>query len=770
MRSAVIQADHRRGTHWWWPGILRVELRWKCVAGAILFLCCFLVASAHGQALEQQLQQRMDALDRAKQAEDTTAVVRESKTTAAILLQLLAKNKMTGGHRQEAMDLYQRALVLDDSPATAVGIAFGYLQAGAKKEALAVARGIQSADPQEPDVLKTVAEIQLRAGDIQLAAANLAESYRIRHDVDTGARWAGALLRLKKQPEARALIQRLVQDSGDSADLRMTFGKQFLRQGDYRGAIEQFKTALKLDALADGAHLWLAFAYSLLNEMQFSPQMQSELTAAQSQAPDEFYPNYFLGRLESDIQQYESAAANLKKAATADPSSPDPWLQLGINEFNQGDFANAKEHLRKSIELTGEHAERNGFQARFAYLALSRIAARENQLEESKRLYLQAIELKRKLVAAQKGSGAAEIVSTSLTQQQTAQPNIGEAAIMGLAGSGQGSNEESNQLESRDQELRKAVAVVFNDWGTAAARSGDFKEASLRYRDAQDFDPALPGLMRNLGLTSLQTGDLESGIRAFQAAYDQDPSDRTSLTYLTISLFRSQRYSQAAAAFGKMGDQIFQEPKLAYSWALAEGRSGNVQKASEILQRITSMALPPEAKVQIGNAFNELGDYAKALELFQSALARNSQLQGAHLGAGIALRHMSKPEQAISEFEQEAAISSSNPDVQVELGLALLDSGNTSRGLSALRSAVAAHPEYPVAQFALGQKLLALGKAAEAIAPLQAAARLEPDRVEIHQELVKALRKLGRDREANAELALIRKLQSGRFPQATKPD
>jgi tetratricopeptide (TPR) repeat protein len=752
------------------PKLLYSRLRRAFAAGIAFFLFSPSLPSAHGQALEQQLQQRMEALDRAKQAEDTSAVMRESRTTAAILLQLLAKNQISGGHRKEGLELYRRALDLDDSPVMAIGVASGYIQAGAKQEALEVARRLQGTDPENADLLKTVAEIQLRAGDIQLAAANYAQSYKLHHDVDTGARWAGALLRLKKENEARGLIQRLVQDAGDSAELRMTFGKQFLRQGDYRGAIEQFKSALKMDALASGAHLWMAFAYSLLNEMQFSPEMQRELTTAQSQAPNDFYPNYFLGRLESDMQQYDNAATNLKRAAAADPSSPDPWLQLGINEFNQGDFTNAREHLKRSIELTGQHEERNGFQARFAYLALSRIAARENQLEESKRLYLQAMDLKHMLVAAQKGSATAQMGSGAMTQQQSAQPNLGEAAIMGLTAPGQEPNEASKQLESRDQELRKALAVVFNDWGTAAARSGDFKEASLRYRDARDFDPALPGLMRNLGLTSLQTGDVESAIRAFQSAYDQDPSDRTSLTYLAISLFRSQRYSQAAEAFRKMGEQIFQEPKLAYSWALAEGRSGNLQKATEILQRITTLALPPEAKVQIGNAFNELGDYAKALELFQSALAGNSQLQGAHLGVGIALRHMSKSKQAVSEFEQEATISPDNPDVQVELGLALLDSGNTSRGLSALRSAVAAHPEYPVAQFALGQKLLSLGKAAEAIAPLQAAARLEPGRIEVHQELVKALRKLGRDREASAELALIKKLQSGRLPQATKPD
>ena len=92
----------------------------------------------------------------------------------------------------------------------------------------------------------------------------------------------------------------------------------------------------------------------------------------------------------------------MRIAAQSDPTSPDPWVFLGVECLSEKNYDAAKENLTKAITLTGKDEARNSYQIRKAYIILGRLSvseghreARPQQLEHSKQLfalYMKAVE------------------------------------------------------------------------------------------------------------------------------------------------------------------------------------------------------------------------------------------------------------------------------------------------------------------------------------------------------------------------------------------
>ncbi|MBZ5681657.1 MAG: tetratricopeptide repeat protein [Acidobacteriia bacterium] len=137
--------------------------------------------------------------------------------------------------------------------------------------------------------------------------------------------------------------------SPDSADLHLGKGYDALKQDNYAAAAKEFQAALSLDPkLVLKARFPLAVA---LFEMHNSTAARQEFEAVRKETGD--HPNvlYYLGRLDLEDRNFESAVENLSKAA-AKPPFPDTAYYLGFAYFRQDDLASAEKWLREAARLT----------------------------------------------------------------------------------------------------------------------------------------------------------------------------------------------------------------------------------------------------------------------------------------------------------------------------------------------------------------------------------------------------------------------------------
>ena len=136
--------------------------------------------------------------------------------------------------------------------------------------------------------------------------------------------------------------------ASDSVEAHLGKGYDALKQDRYPVAVEEFRAALAIDpTLVLRAQFPLAVA---LFEQHKSAEARRELEAVRHVAGD--HPNvlYYLGRLDIEDRNFESAIKNLNQAM-AKPPFPDTAYYLGFAYFKQGDLPNAEKWLKHAQKI-----------------------------------------------------------------------------------------------------------------------------------------------------------------------------------------------------------------------------------------------------------------------------------------------------------------------------------------------------------------------------------------------------------------------------------
>ncbi len=134
----------------------------------------------------------------------------------------------------------------------------------------------------------------------------------------------------------------------DSADVHLGKGYEALKQENYASAVNEFRAALNLDPkLVLKARFPLGVA---LFEMHNFGESRQEFEGVRKEVGD--HPNvlYYLGRLDLEDRNFNSAVENLSKAA-AKPPFPDTAYYLGFAYFKQDNLPAAEKWLKEAAQL-----------------------------------------------------------------------------------------------------------------------------------------------------------------------------------------------------------------------------------------------------------------------------------------------------------------------------------------------------------------------------------------------------------------------------------
>lgn len=312
-------------------------------------------------------------------------------------------------------------------------------------------------------------------------------------------------------------------------------GDARLAADDLAGTIANLTRAIALDPQGAPAHLALGDAFWELNEYGPNSDSLREFTKAQQGDPAGYLSNFNLGSVLSQLGRYREAAPFLAKAGAADPASPDPWLQLGMNAYVGNHPAEALSALEKCVALTGADQARNSYQIRRVYAVLSRLHAEAGSDAEARRMSIRAEEVHAQMLRSDVSSTLSENTS-SVTNNSPPRPKP-PSALPGLATApappSPPAQPQNLQLELQLQAL---VANSLNDAGTALARNHDYAAALPLFREASVADPTLAAATRNLGLAAFHTGNYDEAITALTRALEQNPADTLARTDLDQSL------------------------------------------------------------------------------------------------------------------------------------------------------------------------------------------------------------------------------------------
>jgi predicted CXXCH cytochrome family protein len=156
----------------------------------------------------------------------------------------------------------------------------------------------------------------------------------------------------------------------------------------------------------------------------------------------------------------------------------------------------------------------------------------------------------------------------------------------------------------------------------------------------------------------------------------------------------------------------------------------------------------PEAHVNLGTLYTELGKLPEAEESYQTAL----RLAPSHLSALVNLadlyRLQQKDEQGAPLLRQAAQLAPDNPEVHQALGFLLVRQGKQAEALGLFEKAARLRPKDPSYSYLYGVALNSSGKTRQAIAVLEAAQRRHPKNGPILQALATIHRDAGHRKDA----------------------
>jgi tetratricopeptide (TPR) repeat protein len=744
-------------------------------------------AQQRGNSAEAELNKRISAAQEARTSGNAAAIALANQRVIAFALRELGQLRLLQSAYPQAVELYRRSLEFEDLPDTRVDLAIAELQANHPDDAVVESIQVIAIDPKNSRAFNVRARAWMNKGEYAKAAEAFEEAARLKPEVETLYSQGICLLQTKDakhKGRAAAVFQQMMELVGDSGSLHVLFGRAYRDADDMPLAIREFRRAIALDPATPHAHYFLALATFAVNEWKATTNIKTEFAQELEYYPRDYLANYMLGFIASSERRYDVSDKYLEAAVAVNPYWPEPWLYMGLNAYASGDMKRAEQTFRKAVELTGNDEARSNFQIRRAYIDLGRILANSGRTQESEEYLAKARALQNKVLqqsqqniaqmALAGGVGsAAALVPLNPKSETEAAPLLPantdpfarvDASVMARANLTETQRAAANSQENR---LRSVLGLSLNDLATSEAMRKEYSVALGHYQEAERWDPAVPGLAKNLGLSAFRINNYPEAIRGLTRALDEQPSDTPLRAMLGMAYFGAEKYAEAATTFSPLGIRGMQDATVGYAWAASLARTGDLKKAAEILDEFEKQNhANSDGLLLIGQLWIEIGDYGRAVDTLHRVLQSDPALRKAHYFAGqadIRLEHWSQAEE---EFQAELKLEPANPDALYNLGFVYLQQSRVDEAAGLFQQVLSEQPSHANAQYELGKILLDRGRLDEALDHLETATRLSPQSDYMHYQLQAAYRKLQRVADADRELEIYKQLKAKQRQQA----
>jgi tetratricopeptide (TPR) repeat protein len=737
----------------------------------------------HANDAETELRRRLEAAQAAQRSGDATAVAQANEHLIALALREIAQLRLLEASFPQAIELYRRSLDFEDAPDTRVDLAIAELQRGHPDESLADADKALLAEPGNVRAFGVRGRAWIDKQDYVKAAEALTRAVQLDPHpyIETVYSLAICLLQTKDPKDkerAVAVFQQMVEAAGDSGSIHVLFGRAYRDADDMPSAIREFQKAVALDPRTPHAHYFLALAQLAVNEWKATPEIKSEFLKELEYYPRDYLANYMVGFLASGERDYALSEPYLKTAVEINPDWPEPWLYLGLNAYAQSDMKRAEDCFRKAIVLTGTDEARSNYQIRRAYVDLGRILANSGRTEESEVYLSKARDLQNKTMeqgqqsvasamALTGGAGsAAAIVPLNPKNEVQAAPLLPAdtdpfARVDASVAAHANLNEKQRAAaDSQENRLRSVLGLSFNDLATSEAVRGEYLAALGHYQEAERWDPQVPGLAKNLGLSAFRTDNYPEAIRGFSRALQENPGQAPVRAMLGMAYFGSDKYADAVKTFTPLGPQGMQDATVGYAWAVSLARVGDFKQAAKVLDEYAKAERPKDTLLLIGQLWIEIGDYGRSVNVLHRALQVDPGLLKAHYFAGQAETRSEHWPEAAEEFRAELTLNPSDTDAKYNLGFVCLQQSRLPEAVTLFQEVLAVHPDHANAQYELGKILLDRGQLEDAVQHLETATRLSPQSDYMHYQLQAAYRKESRVADADRELEIYKELKA----------
>lgn len=197
---------------------------------------------------------------------------------------------------------------------------------------------------------------------------------------------------------------------------------------------------------------------------------------------------------------------------------------------------------------------------------------------------------------------------------------------------------------------------------------------------------------------------------------------------------------------------------LAYSMAAFTAAAQSQHAPSSRANRNAGTPADANRLNNLGAAYMNQQEFARALSLFRQAATLNPKLEIARLNQAIALTNLQKYAPAIAILNGLLKKNPENPNAWYALGLIYKSQAEPGKSLEAFQAAARSAPTDPDVFYFIGMARSELGQNQEAVLAFQHALELDPFHASAEFGMARALQRLGQADKAREHLARFQHL------------
>jgi predicted Zn-dependent protease len=317
--------------------------------------------------------------------------------------------------------------------------------------------------------------------------------------------------------------------------------------------------------------------------------------------------------------------------------------------------------------------------------------------------------------------------------------------------------------------LAPHLAAAYNNLGRLYFNQHDFAHAAETLAKGLKLNSDMPTASAMLGMSYLETGQVEKAEAPLQTALQANPKDPLAQMALAKVLIRERNYDAAVEVLKR---HTAENPRDQEAWY--ELGNTYLQLSEDSLKRINQIDPNSVVAHEVAGEIDEsMHNYDGALVEYKKAVDLAPEKSAPHMHLANAYWSISKWESARTEFKAALVHDPNNCTAHWKLGNTMLEANDgAAEALTQLNQAVALCPGLMQARVDRARALVKSGKQEEALPDLQMAEKDSPDEPSIHFLLASVYRAQGKTAAAQEEMrtygSLQRKASEGVAAQANE--
>ncbi len=309
------------------------------------------------------------------------------------------------------------------------------------------------------------------------------------------------------------------------------------------------------------------------------------------------------------------------------------------------------------------------------------------------------------------------------------------------------------------------VADVHTNLGAAYVSVGNIEKGLEHYKKALSLGTAEnPQAVRlNLGLAYYKAARFREAGQEFETLLESSPQMLQAALLLGDCYFRAGQYRKVIEVLEPFEKTDADDKALIYLLGTSLIYDGQTLRGQKMVDRIFNQGESVEGHLVLGTAQLLVKDYPSAAKEFEKALKLDPECPSANGLYGIALREMSRIDDAAVYFRRELKVNPYDFDANLYLGIYLYKTEQKYDEAQALfERALGVRPGSPDARYHLGLVYLLKGDLQQALKILESVVKDVPDYMEGHAALTTLYYRLGRKEDAKRHRAIVERLRAER--------